>query len=288
MFIKNLKYLVNFGYNTKYLNRFTKYYKYSHMVDKITISHNNFEEFFKDFNLPYKIHQHEKCMNVEEMLQRIKLDAAPIIKTLFMEDKKGNYYLVIAKHDTKVEKSFWKKLSLNYNNLRMAKEEALKTVLNVEKGSVNPFSLVNDHEKKVKYLIIDNKILQEEYVAFHPLINTAIVELKTQDFLTFLQKIKREFVGLDLDEVEQKIENKPAAVEDKVKQSQHEETKGETKLCIEYKKDEAFSDWYTEVLVKAELIEYYDISGCYIIRPWAYAIWEKIIEKFDADIKLVQ
>lgn len=41
-------------------------------------------------------------------------------------------------------------------------------------------------------------------------------------------------------------------------------------------KEEAFSDWYSQVITKADLVEYYDVSGCYIIRPWAYAIWETI------------
>ena len=29
-----------------------------------------------------------------------------------------------------------------------------------------------------------------------------------------------------------------------------------------------------QVVVNAEMIEYYDISGCYILRPWSMAIWE--------------
>jgi prolyl-tRNA synthetase len=33
------------------------------------------------------------------------------------------------------------------------------------------------------------------------------------------------------------------------------------------------------------MIEYYDISGCYIFRPWSYNIWERIQAKLDADIK---
>lgn len=28
--------------------------------------------------------------------------------------------------------------------------------------------------------------------------------------------------------------------------------------------------------MNAELIEYYDISGCYILRPWTMAIWEEM------------
>ena len=48
---------------------------------------------------------------------------------------------------------------------------------------------------------------------------------------------------------------------------------------------EAFSDWYTQVIVQSELIDYYDISGCYILRPWSFAIWEAITAFFDANIK---
>lgn len=33
------------------------------------------------------------------------------------------------------------------------------------------------------------------------------------------------------------------------------------------------------------MIEYYDVSGCYVLRPWAFGIWERISEWFDAKIK---
>ena len=32
-------------------------------------------------------------------------------------------------------------------------------------------------------------------------------------------------------------------------------------------------------------MEYYDVSGCYILRPWSFAIWEAIKDFFDAEIK---
>ena len=46
-----------------------------------------------------------------------------------------------------------------------------------------------------------------------------------------------------------------------------------------------FSEWYTQLLQKAELIEYTDVSGAYIIRPRAYFIWEKVREYFDNKIR---
>ena len=34
--------------------------------------------------------------------------------------------------------------------------------------------------------------------------------------------------------------------------------------------------WYSDVIVLSEMISYYDISGCYILRPWSYKMWELI------------
>ncbi|GJN11637.1 hypothetical protein PR202_ga29840 [Eleusine coracana subsp. coracana] len=63
------------------------------------------------------------------------------------------------------------------------------------------------------------------------------------------------------------------------------EVKKETKLGMAYKKDENFGEWFSEVVVNSEMIEYYDISGCYILRPWAMEIYELLKEFFDAELK---
>lgn len=61
--------------------------------------------------------------------------------------------------------------------------------------------------------------------------------------------------------------------------------KKQTRLGLEAKKEESLSDWYSQVITKGEMIEYYDVSGCYIFRPWSFAIWEAIRDWFDAEIK---
>nr|XP_056709348.1 bifunctional glutamate/proline--tRNA ligase [Euleptes europaea] len=61
--------------------------------------------------------------------------------------------------------------------------------------------------------------------------------------------------------------------------------KKQTRLGLEAKKEENLSEWYSQVITKSEMIEYYDVSGCYILRPWAYAVWESIKEFFDTEIK---
>jgi prolyl-tRNA synthetase len=50
---------------------------------------------------------------------------------------------------------------------------------------------------------------------------------------------------------------------------------------ITVKKDEDFSAWYSEVVQKGELADYAPIKGFMVIRPNAYAIWEKIQDYFN-------
>ncbi|XP_073194961.1 bifunctional glutamate/proline--tRNA ligase isoform X4 [Lepidochelys kempii] len=61
--------------------------------------------------------------------------------------------------------------------------------------------------------------------------------------------------------------------------------KKQTRLGLEAKKEENLSDWFSQVITKSEMIEYYDVSGCYILRPWTFFIWETIKDFFDGEIK---
>lgn len=61
--------------------------------------------------------------------------------------------------------------------------------------------------------------------------------------------------------------------------------KKQTRLGMEARKEENLPDWYSQVIQKGEMIEYYDVSGCYILRPWSFAIWEVISNWFDSEIK---
>ena len=49
-------------------------------------------------------------------------------------------------------------------------------------------------------------------------------------------------------------------------------------------KDE-FSDWFTQIMLKAELADYTSVSGAIVFRPGAYEIWEKIKEEVDIRFK---
>lgn len=57
-----------------------------------------------------------------------------------------------------------------------------------------------------------------------------------------------------------------------------------TRLGLEATKEDNLPEWYSQVLTKGELIEYYDVSGCYILRHWSFAIWKVIQNWFTAEI----
>jgi len=56
-------------------------------------------------------------------------------------------------------------------------------------------------------------------------------------------------------------------------------------LGITVKKEDDFSEWYTQVILKSDLCDYSPVSGCIIFKPYSYAIWEKIKEQVDKRIK---
>ena len=49
--------------------------------------------------------------------------------------------------------------------------------------------------------------------------------------------------------------------------------------------NEDFAQWYTDVVKKAELIDYSNVKGCMVIKPAGYAIWENIQKNLDAMFK---
>ncbi|MEJ2050487.1 MAG: proline--tRNA ligase, partial [Calditrichota bacterium] len=51
------------------------------------------------------------------------------------------------------------------------------------------------------------------------------------------------------------------------------------------KQSEDYSRWYTDVVQKAELADYSPVKGCMVIRPYGYAIWERLQETLDGMFK---
>ena len=233
---------------------------------------------------------------------------APYIycKNLFLKNKAGGLYLITAAHDTKTDyKNLCKIFKTKNGNIREADKDKLPLYLHVEPGHVNSFSLLNltEEQKKEVQFHLDKNLIDNYKTMGIPAMNSASTcWLNPNDLKKLLEKNGFTVNVTDFSEV--KVEEKKEEKKDdkkkekKEKKDKKDDKKKEKKdegnadedissLGIQNKKEENFSDWYSECITKSEMIDYYDISGCYILRPWSYEIWESIQSYFDALIKKI-
>lgn len=71
------------------------------------------------------------------------------------------------------------------------------------------------------------------------------------------------------------------------KKKEAKKTEGAALIGIDVAKEVDLAEWYQQVITKGGMISYYDVAGCYILKPASYAIWEYIREFFDAKIKTI-
>lgn len=50
-------------------------------------------------------------------------------------------------------------------------------------------------------------------------------------------------------------------------------------------REEDFAQWYTDVILKADLVDYAPVRGCMVIKPYGYGIWENIQKELDSRFK---
>lgn len=118
----------------------------------------------------------ESCHDVDEVLQ------TPLCKNLFLCNRqKTNFYLLLMPGNKPFKT---KDLSKQIGSARLSFADAqyMEQFLNITPGSVSVMGLMNDIENHVQ-LLIDEDIINNEYIAFHPCINTASIKAKTTDIL---------------------------------------------------------------------------------------------------------
>ena len=119
-------------------------------------------------------------------------------KNLFLKDKKGALFLVVAAEDAVVElKQLHNRIGAS-GRLSFGKPELLREVLGVEPGSVTPFGLVNDDPPGVG-VVLDAGLMASETINCHPLVNTATTTIASPDLLAFIRATGHEPQILALD-----------------------------------------------------------------------------------------
>ena len=111
-------------------------------------------------------------------------------KNLFLKDKKGALFLVVALGRAHIDlKTLNRKLCCD--RLSFGKPELLMEVLGVPAGSVTPFALINDKARRVT-VILDADMMRHEQLNYHPLENTATTNIAREDLLRFIRSCGHE------------------------------------------------------------------------------------------------
>ena len=111
-------------------------------------------------------------------------------KNLFLKDKKGRLWLVVALEDRDVDLKALRK-EIGAAQLSFGKPDLLSKVLGLEPGSVTPFGVINDTDGQVT-VILDKGLLAFDTVNFHPLTNTATTQISPEGLQAFLRDTRHE------------------------------------------------------------------------------------------------
>ena len=133
-------------------------------------------------DVPHEEWFHEAAHTMEDCL-RLPF-AAPevtICKNMLLCNRQQTaYYFYITLWNKRFRTADVSRL-LGVSRLSFAPEEALTTLLRTESGSLAPFGLWYDTEKRIRF-VVDEAVLQTERIAFHPCDNTATVVFSQRDF----------------------------------------------------------------------------------------------------------
>jgi Ala-tRNA(Pro) deacylase len=107
-------------------------------------------------------------------------------KNLFLKDKKGELFLVVAPEDASIElKSLHRTLGAS-GRFSFGSAELMRETLGVEPGSVTPFGVINDTAGRVR-VVLDHTMMEHALLNYHPLTNTMTTAIARDDLVKFLE-----------------------------------------------------------------------------------------------------
>lgn len=116
----------------------------------------------------------EACHEIDKVLD------AFVCKNLFLCNRSKTKFYLLVMPGEKVFKAKELSPQIGCSRLSFAKPEYMEEHLDITPGSVSILGLMNDKEHVVR-LLVDEDVLQGEFVGCHPCINTSSLKIRTKD-----------------------------------------------------------------------------------------------------------
>ncbi len=139
-------------------------------------------DFLDGLEIKYQRTDHERADNMEACNKIDAVLGVIICKNLFLCNRqKTNFYLLMMPGDKKFKT---KELSSQINSARLSFADAddMLKFLDIEPGAVSIMGLMNDSDHQVN-LLIDEDVLEGEYLGCHPCVCTSSLKMKTKDVI---------------------------------------------------------------------------------------------------------
>ncbi|MEO1659379.1 MAG: prolyl-tRNA synthetase associated domain-containing protein [Pseudomonadota bacterium] len=140
--------------------------------------------YFDQHKIAHTTVEHAATFTVEEGRHLKASMPGGHSKNLFMKDKDGTLVLISAWAESQLRLNQVHKL-IGTRRLSFADADLMLEHLGVVPGSVTAFSLINDTDQRVRF-VLDKALMRFETVNFHPLVNTATTAINREDLVRFV------------------------------------------------------------------------------------------------------
>ena len=140
---------------------------------------------FSELGITWLTHAHAPVFTVEEARDLRGSLPGLHTKNLFLEDRKGHFWLVVAREELAVDLNALAK-TLPAPRFSFGKAQDLIALLGIAAGSVNPFAVMNDRDNRVT-LVLDEELARGGTVNFHPMRNDRTTAISSEALIRFLE-----------------------------------------------------------------------------------------------------
>lgn len=158
---------------------------------------------------------------------------------------------------------------------------------------VGALAVTESNATKIK-IIVDKKLADSsKKVAAHTNKSSVTVFIEGSELIKYYESLGAGVEVVDFSAAPAASSGKPAAaaatkeVSAGAKDAAADASTGNLLIGITVDKELDFPGWYQQIVTKSEMLEYYDVSGCYIMRPNSYNVWETVQKFFDDKIKSI-
>ena len=139
-------------------------------------------DLLDSLHISYERVDHDALPTIEACREADQLLGTEICKNLFLRNaQKTDFYLLLMPGNKKFKTAVLSK-QIGSARLSFGEAEFMESFLDITPGSVSVMGLMNDRENRVR-LLIDKDILEGEYFACHPCINTSSLRFRTSDLM---------------------------------------------------------------------------------------------------------